>query len=85
MADTDTVEKSLGPIWRITGHRIAAAAGAGMGLACLIQQLPVQVAAMRGAMVLIAVLFVTGLTGFVVQKFEDERMERDARSKEART
>ena len=83
MADREGVEPSLGLVWSAAGRRIAAAAGAGMALVTLVNDLPVRVAALRGGLVLGAVLVVTQLAGLALRRLDDgtRRLETSGRSR----
>jgi hypothetical protein len=83
MVDREGVEPSLGPVWSAAGRRIAAAAGAAMALVTLLNDLPVRVAALRGGLVLGAVLVVTHLSGLALRRLDHgtRRLETTGRSR----
>lgn len=70
MADRDPVENSLAPIWRAAAHRVAVFAGAGTAFASLVCEVPVRVAALRGALALFGVLVVARATAAALTKAE---------------
>jgi len=80
MADREPVENSLAPIWRRAAARLAVFAGAGTALACLFNDVPVRVAALRGALALFGVLFVSRATAAALTKAASTVVSEEART-----
>lgn len=70
MVDRDAVENTLAPLWRGTVQRVAVLAGAGTALASLVFDVPVRVAALRGAFALFGVLVLGRVTASALSRAE---------------
>ena len=70
----------LGRVWEAFGHRAAVVAGALAALAALIQHVPVQVACLRGGLAWAAVLLVTRVSLWLLQRTSLEDGQRELQS-----
>ena len=81
MADRGFDEVSLQDAWRALGRRLAVAAGSLVALVSLFHHVPISVASLRGGAAFLAVLFVSRLGRFALER--TAALDASERAKEA--